>query len=422
MLKTFFIQTYGCAMNTADANSIRTLLMQYKLNEIDDWKEADIVILVTCSIRQQAEDKVAGWGIKANDLIFNNKIVILTGCMAQRYNRSDTGIDSKYTEQLKIKFPWITHIINILNYKDIPKLLNLSNRDLLENDNINYYENNKYQGLFSISHGCNNFCSYCIVPYARGELINYPKKDILDNIKDFISEGGKLITLLGQNVNSWEDSGASFVDLLKDIEEIDGEFWINFISSHPKDFSDELIELITTHDKFLKHCNIAVQSGSDRVLKLMNRGYSVNRFRDICKKIYKHNPEFRITTDVIVGFPTESDIEFNQTVDLIDESNIQMVYIGKYSPREGTVSSRMVDEISLDIKKSRELELKRVVNIQRLESHKYWIGKTLPVLFTSPRKGITYYNHEIKFSSDHKEGEIESIEVIDCSRSGLVGK
>ncbi|MDD3474593.1 MAG: MiaB/RimO family radical SAM methylthiotransferase [Candidatus Dojkabacteria bacterium] len=419
MNKTFYIKTYGCAMNTADGNSIRNILNSYSLTETKDWRKADIIFLVTCSIRQQAEDKVSGWGIKSQNKDFNDKTVILTGCMAQRYDRENNQISEKYKKTLLRKHPWITHIINIKEIDQLPKILNIDDSDQINTQSINYDINNKYQGLFSTSHGCDNFCSYCIVPYARGELINLPKKQILENINNFISNDGKIVTLLGQNVNSWEDESRNFIDLLKEVEKIDGEFWINFLSSHPKDFSNELIDLITTHEKFLKHCNIAVQSGSDRILNLMNRRYKAQTFIDICDQIKAKDPLFRITTDAIVGFPTETDDDFNKTINLVKKCEVEMVYIGKYSQRKGTVASKMTDNVSLSIKKKREKILRECVNEIRERKHKQLLNKSIPVLMIEPNKGISYYNHEVITEKKYKPGKIYNLEVNGYSRSGL---
>lgn len=419
MNNTFYIKTYGCAMNSADSNRIRNLLNRHELKEVESWEKADVIILVTCSIRQQAEDKVSGWGIKAKKDTFSNKTVVLTGCMAQRYNRAEDTLSKKYEKQLKDRFPWITHIINIKEINKLPMLLKLDNTELLDTENVNYDENNIYQGLFSISHGCNNFCSYCIVPYARGELINYPKEQILKDIEEFVNSGGKLVTLLGQNVNSWSDNGETFIDLLKEVIQIEGEFWINFLSSHPKDFSDEIIELITTNDKFLKHCNIAVQSGSNRILKLMNRQYKAEDFINICKKIKKKEPDFRITTDAIVGFPSETEENFDKTLQLLNQCEIEMVYIGKFSPREGTVAAKLEDSVPHKIKKRRENKLREAVNEIRERKHKKLVGEKLKVLMTTPNKGISYYNHDIITEKEYEPGKIYELEVKNFSRAGL---
>lgn len=419
MDKTFYIKTYGCAMNYADSNDIRNLMLSYKFKEVDNWKNADTIFLVTCSIRQQAEDKVSGWGIKAHNTDFREKTVILTGCMAQRYNRANNTISDKYKTEIKKRFPWINHIINILDINKLPNMLKLDNHDLLDNPNINRDNSNKYQGLFSTSHGCDNFCSYCIVPYSRGKLINFPKEKILDDIKSFVKQGGKLVTLLGQNVNSWEDDGENFVDLLKDIANIKGDFWINFLSSHPKDITDDLIELITSNDKFLKHCNIAVQSGSDRLLKLMNRQYRAQVFINICKEIKKKSPNFRLTTDAIVGFPTETGEDFEKTANLLKTCDIEMVYIGKYSPREGTKAYNLEDNIPQSIKKEREMKLRDIVNEIRYLKHKNLVGKTIPILMISPNKGISYYNHEVITNREYIPGEFYILKVTDFNRSGL---
>jgi len=402
-------------MNYADSNNIRNLLNSYHLKETDSWENADIIFLATCSIRQQAEDKVSGWGIKN----LEEKIIILTGCMAQRYNRNTDKVSEKYIERLKRRYPWIDYVVNIKEIEEIPKFLKLDNRDLLNSSNINYDPDNKYQGLFSTSHGCDNFCSYCIVPYARGKLINYAKKPILKDIKNFIDKGGKLVTLLGQNVNSWEYKNENFIDLLKQVESIKGNFWINFLSSHPKDFSDELIDLITTHDKFLKHCNIAVQSGSNRILKLMNRQYTADRFTNICKKIKEKDPDFRITTDAIVGFPTETEDDFQKMVDIVKEYQIEMVYIGKYSPRKDTVAYKSKDNISLKVKKDREKKLREVVNKIREKKHSSLVNNKLPVLMIKPRKGISYYNHEVITENRYTPGNICHLEVKDFTKAGL---
>jgi tRNA-2-methylthio-N6-dimethylallyladenosine synthase len=419
MNKTYYIKTYGCAMNYADANDIRNLLNRFQLKEIKNWQEADILFLITCSVRQQAEDKVSGWGIKASKKLFQNKTVILTGCMAQRYNRKDNQTSEQYKKEILNRFPWIDHIINIREIEQLPKLLKIDNNNLLNTPNINYSPDNPYQGLFSTSHGCDNFCSYCIVPYSRGKLINFPKDQILKDAKDFINKGGKLITLLGQNVNSWKDNNENFVDLLKEVESIKGEFWINFLSSHPKDFSDELIELITTHEKFLKHCNIAVQSGSNRILRLMNRGYEAQQFIDICKKIKSKNPNFRITTDAIVGFPTETEEDFQKTKELLKECDIEMVYIGKYSPRPNTAASKLQDNVPLETKKEREKELRDIVNRIRQKKHTQLVGTKLPILMVTENKGISYYNHEILSNKSYSPGQIYDLEIKDFTRAGL---
>lgn len=420
MNKTYYIQTYGCAMNYADANSIRNLLNNLSLKEVNNWQDADVVILVTCSVRQQAEDKVSGWGIKAKKEKFKNKTVVLTGCMALRYDRKTNQISKKYKQQILKKFDWIDHIINIREIDKLPKILEIDNYNLLDTPNINYDQTNKYQGLFSTSHGCDNFCSYCIVPYTRGKLINFPKEQIIDNVEKFVNNGGKLVTLLGQNVNSWEDDNKNFTDLLREIENVKGDFWINFLSSHPRDITDELIELITTHDKFLKHCNIAVQSGSDRILKLMNRLYQADEFVNICKKIKSKNSRFRITTDAIVGFPTETEDDFLKTKGLISKCNIEMVYIGKYSPRKGTAAYRLKDTVTLETKKKREKILRDIVNRTRLREHKKLVGEKIPVLMYTSTKGISYYNHDVLTKDSYEPGQFYNLLVKNYHKSGLI--
>lgn len=403
----YYIKTYGCAMNYADSDSIRNILNKYDTQEVKTHEDADTVFLVTCSVRQKAEDRISGWAYKE----LKGKRVILTGCMSVRYDRVSNIVDMKYEESLLKRFPWITDIINIKDIDSLPQILNLETKNCKED-----FDN---QGLINISHGCDNFCSYCIVPYTRGKLTNYPKERILSQVKSYINKGGKLVTLLGQNVNSWSDGEDTFVDLLKDIIDIEGDFWVSFLSSHPKDMSDELIELMCTDSKFLKSCNIAVQSGSDSILKLMNRGYTSERFKYICNKIKGFNKDFRITTDIIVGFPSETDKDFFSTVDLIKECDIDMVYVGKYSPREGTKSYLMDDDIDQNTKKSREEELKKIVNEIRDRKHKDLIGKEINVLKIDNSRGISQFNHEVIFDCKPKDG-IEVYTVKDYNMKGLI--
>lgn len=466
----YYITTYGCAMNYADSDNIRKFCKEAGFFEVDSYKNADIIIINSCSIRGQAEDKISGWGIKARKVSTLKKIFLLTGCMAQRYDRKDGGINRKYTKQILRKFPWINVLVANSDLDEIPKLVsvylqnyNISksnvarcsvllssslNQDCSEssvvqqkinNTTINqkyllskdFVQNNSdtYRAVIPISVGCDNFCSYCIVPLARGKLEFRSADSIITEVKNFVSKGGKILTLAGQNVNNWigviNNKKAGFLDLLKKICEIEGDFWVTFISSNPMDFSDELGLFISSHPKVMKYINIAVQSGSDRILKLMNRKYSVNRFEEIVKVVKSVDENFRVTTDIIVGFPSETMDDFQKSLELIEKLGIEMVYLGKYSPREGTASSKLNETVSSKEKESRQIQVNEIVNKIRLAKHEKIIGSTLKVLVLGGKRGFSYYGHEVTFTETAKQstiGKFIDSEIVGASRSGLKTK
>lgn len=422
--KTYHIKTYGCAMNVSDSEKIDLIMKGAGFQNVNDEKKADIIIINTCSIRQQAEDKIFGWGIKAKKPIYNKKTYILTGCMAVRYDRKTGEFDTKYAKKLKLTMPWVDCFVDNNDFDSIPEVLGVSTKfnKIHENQKCS----NNTCGLFPISTGCDNFCSYCIVPFTRGELINRKAQDILSDITKFIKCSGKLVTLVGQNVNSWTGREGNkklvFADLLKKVCAIEGDFWVNFISSNPMDFSDEIIGLLATENKLMKSVNLAVQSGSDDVLKKMNRHYTVEKFIGIAEKI-KNISDFRLTTDIIIGFPGETEDDFQKTLDLIEKVGFDMIYVGKYSPRKGTVSAKLTDDVSQEVKIAREIELKNLVNKIRIENNKNLIGKKIDVLVMGGQRGISYFNHEVNFTEPvEKEliGTFVNCEVISSNVKGLV--
>jgi len=454
---TYYIKTFGCAMNYSDSERIKYLMEQIGYTQSKKSVDADVVILNSCSIRQQAEDKVIGWGqnlrIKGNTYKDKKQKIILTGCMATRYNRDlskNNDTQAKQRKLLKRQMPWLDEIVKISEINNLPVFLGVKDRSAgkldkignatetalesvdsvryqinADNFNIKAYNSNNITGLFPISTGCDNFCSYCIVPYTRGGLNNYPEEMIISAVKDFVGQGGKLVTLLGQNVNSWrsKDGKRDFVDLLKEIIKIDGEFWINFLSSNPMDFTNNLCELIATDKHFVKSVNLAVQSGSDKILKLMNRRYKADDYLNIVKMIKKIYPQFRITTDIIVGFPGEERADFEETLKLLKSADIDMVYLGKFSPRNGTVASKYSESSDLQEKKARENEVYALINQIRIKHNKKYIGKYIDVLITGGRRGLTYYNHEVVFINPANKSEIGKIvkrKVIEATRAGLV--
>lgn len=434
--KTYYIKTFGCAMNYSDSERIKFLMEKIGFKQMKKSTDADVVILNSCSIRQQAEDKVIGWGqnlrIKGNKYKDKKQKIILTGCMATRFNRNlSNNVDTQLKQRklLKRQMPWLDEIIEISEINKLPSLLGTKQfeKDDLANENINIrsFNSNNVIGLFPISTGCDNFCSYCIVPYTRGGLTNYPEEMIISAVREFINQGGKLVTLIGQNVNSWKskDGKRDFVDLLNELIKIEGDFWINFISSNPMDFTDRLCHLIATDPHFIKSVNLAVQSGSDRILKLMNRRYEAIDFLNIVRTIKNKYPDFRITTDIIVGFPGEEKSDFDATLKLLKDADIDMVYLGKFSPRKGTVASRYKETLSLQEKKNRENLVYDLINEIRIKHNKKYIGKEVDVLITGGRRGISYFNHEVVLNNPASKKEIGQIvrkKVVEATRAGLV--
>lgn len=438
--KSFYIKTYGCVMNYADSDRIRYVLQKEGLNETSKAEDASIIVLNSCSVRKQAEDKVAGWAMKKDKEEKNknkdkdkdkDKIYILTGCMAVRHERDKNSLREKYTRMIQRKFPWIDYVVDI---RDIEKLPEILEKRFEKNNSCSYLNlptesKNSFVANIPISTGCDFFCSYCIVPYSRGKLLHRNYEDIITEVKKNISEGKTLICLVAQNVNSWEGEKKGkqidFADLLNDVCKLDGDFWVTFVSSNPMDFSKKIISTISKNQKIIRWINIAVQSGSDGVLKSMNRRYTVKEFEGLIEEIKKEIPDIRLTTDVIVGFPNESEDDFEKTLDLVKRVKFQMVYVGKYSPRDLTASAKLEDNVSFKEKKRREDILKDEVNKMRKDFHGALVGKKLKVLSLDKNKAISYYYHEIIFEKPlpkKKIGTFLDVLVTKSTLSGLVAK
>jgi len=338
-------------MNTSDAERISAVLesSEYKFTPKED--KADLIVVVMCSVRQSAVDRVHWLSQKFSKIKKNkpNLKIILTGCILKK----DENIFAKNFD----------YIINIKEIKKIPEILKIkkikNSNDYL--DLIPKYTS-KDMAYIPIMTGCNNFCSYCVVPYTRGREISRPAKDIIKEVKNLIKKKYKEVWLLGQNVNSYKDGEINFPKLLKKINDIQGEFKLNFTSSHPKDFSDELIETMTKCQKLSMDLNLPIQSGDDEILKKMNRPYTVDQYKTLVKKIRKALPNIRLSTDIIVGFPGETKKQFNNTVKLVKEIGYGVAFISKYSPREGTVAAKMKDNVSWKEKKRREKILIDLIN------------------------------------------------------------
>ena len=406
----YFFETYGCQMNKAESSSVEQILIERGWNSVENPEDANLVIINTCSVRATAETRIhgrLGWysALKKSQVKQNKTpiTVVVMGCMAQRL-----------LESLKKQFPVVDYVVGNFQKPFFTEIFeaveNGKKVTQLEETPVYSFASTSYeQGSFSafvpIMHGCNNFCTYCIVPYVRGREISRSPKDILSEIDQLSAHGVKEITLLGQNVNSFcwnetksisetaseisakscDDKIILFPQLMKMIAEHLKKTnspikWVRFMSSHPKDLSDELIKVISEEEVLCKHIHLPVQHGSSNILQRMNRRYTREKYLDLVKKIKKQIPEVSLTTDILIGFPGETEDEFEETVSLMKEINYLAAYMYYYNPREGTPACSYENQIPMEDKKRR---LAKIIDIQQeitKTEMKKQLGKTVKVL------------------------------------------
>lgn len=386
--KKFYIETYGCQMNKADSDDLVAILTKNNFQPAEDPKQSDIVIINTCSVRQTAENRIWGRiGFFKNLKSKKDVILLITGCMAQRLGKEFFSLN-----------PVVDIVVGTFYKNQIPQILkDFRHGEKLaftEEKEFTFYDsvplvNNPRKAFVTISHGCNNFCSYCIVPYVRGREISRKSSDIIKDIQNLSNHGVKQITLLGQNVNSYgnDTNDLSFPMLLKKIcSETDVPF-IKFISSHPKDFTEELIAVISSEDRISNWLHLAIQSGSNTILSKMNRHYTAEDFEEKIIAFKNKVPNANITTDIIVGFPGESDEDYNATVNLMKRIRFDDAYMYKYNIREGTIAAKKYDDsVNSDVKTRR---LTDIINLQHKitqENRQKRIGSTTEVIVESKSK------------------------------------
>lgn len=354
------IVTFGCQMNVHESEKIAGMLENMGYLPTESISDADIVVFNTCAIREGAEDRALGniGNLKKMKKANPNKIIAVCGCMTQQRAVAD--------KMFKL-FPFIDIIVGTHNLYDLPNLItkkvkehkrqlcNVEEGVIVEN--VPVTRTSGQNAWVNIMYGCNNFCSYCIVPYVRGREMSRKHEDIISECKKILdSKKYNQITLLGQNVNSYmdpNDSSYNFARLLKDICALDGDFKITFMTSHPKDISDEVIDILANQDKLLKELHLPVQSGSNAILKAMNRKYTREHYLDIVKKLKEKIPGIRLTTDIIVGFPGETEEDFMDTYHLVEEVQYDGIFAFMYSRRSGTVADKMQNQVPDDIKNYR---------------------------------------------------------------------
>lgn len=358
-----YIETYGCQMNVSDSELVRSILKSDKFSVVEDIADADVIIFNTCSVRQHAEDRVLG---RINNEMSrkkqkNLKIGVI-GCMAQRLDKKLNEMNSN-----------IDFVVGVDQYKKLPEIItDLFNEEdfkcnAIVNDNEIYKDiypihTGKFNAFVTIMRGCNNFCSYCIVPYTRGRERSRPTEDIINEITKIGEKGFKDVTLLGQNVNSYNYKNVNFAELLRQVNKIDSIKRIRFVTSHPKDLSDEVIHVMAESEKVCEHLHLAMQSGNDDILYRMNRGYTSQHFLDITNKLRKAMPDIAITTDIIAGFPGETDEQFQKTYDIMKKIQFDYAFTFKYSPRTGTKAAEFTDQIQEEVRLTR---LQKLINLQQ---------------------------------------------------------
>ncbi len=385
-MKKYFIITYGCQMNIHESEKIAGILTSLGYTEADEERNADIIVFNTCCIRENAEDRADGniGALKKLKKSKPNLIIAVGGCMTQQKG---------YAEKLHDKFPFIDIIFGTHNLEDFERLLTkkMSQKksviEVLEKENPIKEGTPKTRTSFpnawiNITYGCNNFCSYCIVPYVRGRERSRQMQDIVNECRELLEEGYKEITLLGQNVNSYgKDLGnVDFADLIDEISKIDKKFRLRFMTNHPKDLSEKLIVALSKSDKSCRSIHLPIQAGSNRILQLMNRRYTREDYFSKVEMLKKYMPDIAITTDIMVGFPTETEEDFLNTLDVVDKVRFAGAFTFVYSRRNGTPAAKMDGQIDEEISKDRIMRLIELQNSINREQSILYKDKVVEVL------------------------------------------
>lgn len=384
--KKAYVHSFGCQLNVSDGEKIKGILKEIGFSFTDSPEDSDIIILNTCAVRESAEERVFGiiGSMKKLKAEKPDLIIGVSGCMTAQ---------EKNLEKIKKSYPQVDIVLGTSAINSLPGLiyehLN-SNRfayDISEYADFScraeQVRESSFKASVPIMFGCNNFCTYCIVPYVRGRERSRNSQDIIDEVTALVNQGYKEIMLLGQNVNSYGkdlENDMTFPELLREINKIEGDFIIRFMSSHPKDATKELLDTILECDKVAKHLHLPVQSGSNSILRAMNRNYTVEKYLETVKYLRERYKDFSLTTDIIVGFPNETDEEFQDTVRLIKQVEYDNIYSFIYSKRSGTKASEISDTIPEEVKSRRMRELLEVQREISDRHYKRFVGKTMRVL------------------------------------------
>ncbi|XOB46271.1 MAG: tRNA (N6-isopentenyl adenosine(37)-C2)-methylthiotransferase MiaB [Candidatus Nealsonbacteria bacterium] len=436
-MKKYFIITFGCQTNKSDSERIASVLEKMAYNPASKINEADLIVINMCSVRQSAVDRVYGFSPKLKKLKNPAFKTILTGCILRKDQKKFKNFFDFVLPIKTLEF-WPV----ILKEKKYSFYLNQRSPSFIKKFDLGYLKvSPKYRKNFSvfipISTGCNNFCAYCVVPFTRGPLICRPHEDILKEIENSIKKGAKEVWLLGQNVNDYRSPTDPLIDFPKLLEmtnNIPGNFWLSFISSNPKDFSKELIQKMAECKKINEYLNLPIQSGDNEILKKMNRLYTIEKYKDLVKKVRQKIPNIALSTDVIVGFPGETKEQFQNTAKLFKEMKFDMAYIAEYSPRPGTKAYEMNDDVPRKEKIKRREILTKVLIKTALEKNKKYIGKEVEVLAnkkenrflygktrTHKTVKVTIPDTRYKIQDTNLVGKVAKVKIVDALPWGLKG-
>jgi len=431
----YFLRTYGCQMNVHDSEEIAARLESLGFKPTDSIEDADVVVLNTCAIRENAHDKLYGFlGRCKHEKEKNNNdlIIAICGCMAQEEN---------VVEEIMKKHPYVDIVFGTHNIHELQELL-LSRKEKQDievyscegevYENISYKRDSDIKAWVNIQYGCDKFCTYCIVPYTRGKQRSRKSNEIIKEVEELVKQGYQEVTLLGQNVNAYGkelDGELSFAELLLKVSDT-GIPRVRFVTSHPWDFTDEMIDAIASRDNIMPYIHLPLQSGSSRILKLMGRRYTKEEYLELFKKIRNKVKGCSITTDIIVGFPNETEEDFNETLSVVKECEFDSAFTFIYSPREGTPAAKMEDKITLEEKEQRLYKLNELVNNYSLKANKKYLGKTVPVLIEGINEKdntkVFGYTDTMKLVNVEgcldKIGKIIDVEITDAKSFSLDGK
>lgn len=437
MQKKFYLETFGCQMNVVDSERIVELLQQIGYRQVDSADGADLVLLNTCTVRDKAERKVYGHLGRFKPIKDRNPgmIIGVGGCVAQQEG-----------EKLLEKLPYVDLVFGTHNVHKLPEMVGrvesgrercLETEFLDKETRLQLFpkrtEGDAITRFVTVMQGCDNFCTYCVVPHVRGREVSRPSGEILTEVRELAASGVREITLIGQNVNSYgeKDSGElSFAELLRQVDAVEGIERIRFTTSHPKDLSDELIDCFGSLDKLCKHLHLPVQCGSDRILGLMNRGYSRSEYLEKVRRLKAVCPQIRLSSDIIVGFPGETEEDFEATLALVAEVRYADIFTFLYSVRPGTGAAAMPDDVRAAVKQAR---FDRLLTLQEQISQGTWkadVGQVLPVLVEGESKqkggqvfGRSTWNRIVNFSGDSAlVGKVVPVRITRANRNSQTGE
>ena len=438
MKKRATVITYGCQMNVNESAKMKQMLQTIGYEIIEDITKSDLVFLNTCTVREGAASRVYSKLSNLKHLKEKKKgkmIIGVTGCLAQEV-RDDFIKKTPYVDLVlgnqnigripdlieRVEKGGETHIVEVDDEDELPERIDADFGDDIV-------------ASISITYGCNNYCTFCIVPYVRGMERSVPVHEVLKDVKQYTEKGYKEILFLGQNVNSYgsdlADKKDNFARLLNESANIEGDFWIKYVSPHPKDFTDEVIDAIANNSKVAKMLHLPLQSGSTKILNSMNRGYTKEEFVNLTKKIKNKIPDIGLTTDIIVGFPGETDDDFQDTLDVVNEVGFENAFMFMYSVRSGTPAATMDEQVSEQVKSERLQQLMRLQNMKAKEETKKYLDQTIKVLVEGPSKknpemltGRTSTHKIALFKSDRTDlkGKFVNIKVYDTKTWTLYGE